>query len=55
MQGLLSDGHAWQLVYEGIEAHLIAARAFLIAHSPKEWASIRKVGDALYSRGEPDA
>lgn len=49
---LQSDEQAWRVVYEGAEQHHRAARAFLIAHNPKEWASIKKVGDALYpSRG----
>lgn len=52
---LQSDEQAWRLVYEGTEQHHRAARAFLIAHNPKEWASIKKVGDALYPRRGPAA
>lgn len=44
------DDRAWRLVYEGNQPHHIAARAFLETHSPKELASINKVGDALYPR-----
>lgn len=51
---LQSDEQAWRLVYQGTEQHHLAACAFLIAHNPKEWASIKKVGDALYPRRGPD-
>lgn len=46
------DDKAWRLVYEGTEPHHVAARTFLQAHNPKEWASIKKVGDALYGCGQ---
>lgn len=44
---LAGDDLAWRLVFHGKAAHHAAARAFLAAHNPMEWASIEKVGVAL--------
>lgn len=44
---LADDNLAWRLVYHGKAGHHAAARAFLAAHNPMEWASIEKVGVAL--------
>lgn len=44
---LAGDDLVWRLVFNGQEPHHAAARAFLAAHNPIEWASIEKVGVAL--------
>ena len=43
------DDHAWRLVFHGVGPHHAAARVFLQAHNPIEWAAIEKVGKALGS------
>lgn len=44
---LADDNVAWRLVFHGKAGHHAAARAFLAAHNPMEWASIEKAGIAL--------
>lgn len=39
---LHSDQQAWLIVARGYAPHHVAARAFLQAHNPKEWQSIRE-------------
>lgn len=44
---LAGDDLVWGLVFHGNAGHHAAARAFLAAHNPIEWASIEKVGVAI--------
>ncbi|HBP1602286.1 TPA: hypothetical protein L5U90_003390 [Pseudomonas aeruginosa] len=47
------DDIVWRLVFHGKAAHHAAARVFLAAHNPIEWASIEKVGSALGAYQRP--
>jgi hypothetical protein len=37
---LASDDDAWRIVWHGTGAHHVAAREFLQAHAPAEWAAL---------------
>lgn len=50
---LPGDDFVWRLVFHGRAAHHAAARVFLAAHNPIEWASIEKVGSALGAYQRP--